>query len=296
MVGQRRFWMRTAAVARLEFVIRRVSRNLGVYEGQAPPESASLESEGFAVLRGVFAAAEVRRCGPRSTRCSPGSPERSRGDRDEFRYEMLNRSAACQGRGRAPADPRGDRAAARRGLPRDREHRVAQSAGVQGRPVALRRRAPRAAARRASRGTTASRTPCSRSPRTCMLRGLRRGRRADHGRARQPPLRAARAVRRRPTRPQLRRPTAGARHRRRRRRRAVRLGRVAPRLPARRAAAAGSSSRCTTAGATSRSGSARPTWRTSSRRRRSPARPTSGHARSSACTTRSSTTAEPISW
>jgi len=41
-------------------VIRRISKNLGIYEGEAPAESRQLELDGYAVLRDVFAPAEVR--------------------------------------------------------------------------------------------------------------------------------------------------------------------------------------------------------------------------------------------
>ena len=115
-----------------------------------------------------------RRSARRSTRSSTRyPPERIREDKVEFRYELLNRSAACQ---EAVAHPRileVDRAAARRGLPRHREHGVAQPARLRRRSVALRRGPAHPAPPRASRGTTASRIRCSRSARTSTSRTAR---------------------------------------------------------------------------------------------------------------------------
>ena len=108
---------------------------------------------------------------PRSTRCSPPTaPERSRTDAAEFRYEMLNRSAAAQAAVGHPAHPRGDRAAARRRLPRHREHRVAQPARVRRRSVALRRGTARPPARRRRVGRPDPVSRCSRSAPTCSCR------------------------------------------------------------------------------------------------------------------------------
>jgi hypothetical protein len=79
-------------------VIRPLLKNLAVLDpAGAPAESAQLERDGYAHLRGVFDAGEVaqlRREIDAVFETLP--PERSRGDKDEFRYEMLNRSAACQ--------------------------------------------------------------------------------------------------------------------------------------------------------------------------------------------------------
>jgi ectoine hydroxylase-related dioxygenase (phytanoyl-CoA dioxygenase family) len=64
---------------------------------QAPPASAQLEREGYAVLRGVLEPARVARLAREIEDAFEAlPPERGRPDRDEFRYEMLNRSAACQ--------------------------------------------------------------------------------------------------------------------------------------------------------------------------------------------------------
>ena len=78
-------------------MIRRVGKNLTVFTGDAPAESAHLERDGCVVLRGVFSADDVQ--GLRSeidAVFEAVPPERVRDDKDEFRYEMLNRSAACQ--------------------------------------------------------------------------------------------------------------------------------------------------------------------------------------------------------
>jgi ectoine hydroxylase-related dioxygenase (phytanoyl-CoA dioxygenase family) len=85
-------------------MIKRVFKNLGVYDGEAPAESVQLEREGWALLPAVFAADEVDAMKSEIEAAFVAHPaERSRGDKDEFRYEMFNRSAACQ---RAIAHPR----------------------------------------------------------------------------------------------------------------------------------------------------------------------------------------------
>jgi hypothetical protein len=79
-------------------VIRRVFKNLAVLDSDAAPDaSAQLERDGYARLQGVFSAAEVARMRDEIDQVfDTFPPERVRGDKDEFRYEMLNRSAACQ--------------------------------------------------------------------------------------------------------------------------------------------------------------------------------------------------------
>jgi hypothetical protein len=79
-------------------VIRRLLKNLAVLDpAGAPAESAQLERDGYAHLRGVFDAGEVAQLRREIDAVFERlPPERSRGDKDEFRYEMLNRSAACQ--------------------------------------------------------------------------------------------------------------------------------------------------------------------------------------------------------
>src|SRR5205823_5750254 len=62
-----------------------------------PDESVQLERDGWTVLREVFTPeelAQMRKEIDHSFVVDP--PERHRDDREEFRYQMLNRSAACQ--------------------------------------------------------------------------------------------------------------------------------------------------------------------------------------------------------
>jgi ectoine hydroxylase-related dioxygenase (phytanoyl-CoA dioxygenase family) len=78
-------------------MIQRILKNLGVYEGDAPSESFALERDGYAVLRGVFQPQEIKQLRYEiDAAFDEYDAERSRTDRAEFRYEMLNRSAACQ--------------------------------------------------------------------------------------------------------------------------------------------------------------------------------------------------------
>src|SRR6185437_12482756 len=85
-------------------VIRRLGKNLTVYKGDAPDGSAELERDGCTVLRGVFTHEEVAELRVEIDGVFDAfPPERVRDDKDEFRYEMLNRSAACQ---RAIGHPR----------------------------------------------------------------------------------------------------------------------------------------------------------------------------------------------
>jgi hypothetical protein len=84
-------------------VIRRLLKNLTVYNGPAPEGSHELERDGFTVMRGVFDADAVNTIiGEIEATFATLPPERNRSDKDQFRYEMLNRSAACQ---RAIAQP-----------------------------------------------------------------------------------------------------------------------------------------------------------------------------------------------
>jgi ectoine hydroxylase-related dioxygenase (phytanoyl-CoA dioxygenase family) len=73
-------------------------KNLAVLDPKGvPPESAQLERDGYAQLSSVFDAAEVAQMRDEIDAVFASStPERVRDDKDEFRYEMLNRSAACQ--------------------------------------------------------------------------------------------------------------------------------------------------------------------------------------------------------
>jgi ectoine hydroxylase-related dioxygenase (phytanoyl-CoA dioxygenase family) len=86
-------------------MIRRVGKNLTVSGDTAVPDaSRELEADGCAVLRAVFTPAEVAELRAEIDAVFASSPpERSRSDSAEFRYEMLNRSAAAQ---RAVGHPR----------------------------------------------------------------------------------------------------------------------------------------------------------------------------------------------
>ena len=85
-------------------MIRRLGKNLTAYKGDAPDGSAELERDGCTVLRGVFTPEEVEELRAEIDGVFDAfPPERVRDDKDEFRYEMLNRSAACQ---RAIGHPR----------------------------------------------------------------------------------------------------------------------------------------------------------------------------------------------
>ena len=85
-------------------MIQRVGKNLAVRTGDAPVASRELETDGCAVLRGVFAPAEVAELRAEIDAVfATTPPERSRTDASEFRYEMLNRSEAAQ---RALGHPR----------------------------------------------------------------------------------------------------------------------------------------------------------------------------------------------
>jgi ectoine hydroxylase-related dioxygenase (phytanoyl-CoA dioxygenase family) len=79
-------------------VIRRLLKNLTLRDSSDAPEaSAQLERDGYAGLRGVFGPTEVAQMRRETDAVFDAfPPERTRGDKDEFRYEMLNRSAACQ--------------------------------------------------------------------------------------------------------------------------------------------------------------------------------------------------------
>src|SRR5437879_5867584 len=85
-------------------MIKRVLKNLGVFDGKPPSESAHLEREGWAFLPWVFDRDEVEEMKAEIEAVFDAvPPERLRPDKDEFRYEMFNRSPACQ---RAIGSPR----------------------------------------------------------------------------------------------------------------------------------------------------------------------------------------------
>ncbi len=78
-------------------MIERLGKNLTVRTGTVPEESTELERDGFAVIRRVFDAAAVAQLRDEIDDVFASCPpERSRSDAEEFRYEMLNRSAGCQ--------------------------------------------------------------------------------------------------------------------------------------------------------------------------------------------------------
>ena len=78
-------------------MIKRVGGNLTVHTGAAPAASVQLERDGYAVLRGILESELVARLAREIEDVFARLPaERGRGDRAEFRYEMLNRAAACQ--------------------------------------------------------------------------------------------------------------------------------------------------------------------------------------------------------
>jgi ectoine hydroxylase-related dioxygenase (phytanoyl-CoA dioxygenase family) len=79
-------------------MIRRLVKNLTLLDStDVAEESIQLERDGYACLRGIFGADEVAAMRREIDAVFDSSgAERSRDDKDEFRYEMLNRSAACQ--------------------------------------------------------------------------------------------------------------------------------------------------------------------------------------------------------
>jgi hypothetical protein len=87
-----------ASTPTFAFVIRRLFKNLGVLDAAvAPQESAQLERDGYVHLHGVLGPddlAQLRAEIDDVFQTCP--PERLREDKVEFRYEMYNRSAACQ--------------------------------------------------------------------------------------------------------------------------------------------------------------------------------------------------------
>jgi ectoine hydroxylase-related dioxygenase (phytanoyl-CoA dioxygenase family) len=78
-------------------VIKRVFKNLGVFTGEVSAASTALERDGYAMIPAVF---DADACSQLRSEIdavfATTDPERSRSDAEEFRYEMLNRSGACQ--------------------------------------------------------------------------------------------------------------------------------------------------------------------------------------------------------
>ena len=78
-------------------MIKRVGKNLSVLTAEVPDESVQLERDGYAVLRDVLTREEIDAIAGEIDEAFVTYPaERGREDKDEFRYEMLNRGAACQ--------------------------------------------------------------------------------------------------------------------------------------------------------------------------------------------------------
>jgi hypothetical protein len=78
-------------------VIRRLGKNLGPSDAPVPAASRELERDGSTVLRGALDPELRDRLDEEIAGVFAAfPPERSRTDADEFRYEMLNRSAAAQ--------------------------------------------------------------------------------------------------------------------------------------------------------------------------------------------------------
>jgi ectoine hydroxylase-related dioxygenase (phytanoyl-CoA dioxygenase family) len=74
-------------------MIRRLGKNLGLSTAAAPEHSVELERDGFTIVRGVLDAQQVTALIAEADRVfAEAPPERNRSDRDEFRYQLLNRS------------------------------------------------------------------------------------------------------------------------------------------------------------------------------------------------------------
>ncbi len=88
-------------------MLERIKGYLRIREDAASDASVQLERDGFAVVRGVLSQAEVAELAADIDRVfdedvADNRAQRPIGGNDMFRYEMLNRSAACQ---RAVAHP-----------------------------------------------------------------------------------------------------------------------------------------------------------------------------------------------
>ena len=78
-------------------MVRRIGKNLGVFDRDMPPASQQLQVDGYTVLSDVLDPDEVAAIGQEILEIFASSDaERGRADRSEFRYEMLNRSARSQ--------------------------------------------------------------------------------------------------------------------------------------------------------------------------------------------------------
>ena len=76
-------------------MVRRIGKNLGVLDREMPPASEQLQRDGYTVLREVLGPNELAALAADVERVFAQPPVDPR-DRDEFRYEMLNRSALAQ--------------------------------------------------------------------------------------------------------------------------------------------------------------------------------------------------------
>ena len=81
-----------------QFVIQRLFKNLGLRDPKGAPDASTyLERDGFVKLTGVLCVDEIAQLrADIDAAFLERDPERQRTDRDEFRYQMLNSSAACQ--------------------------------------------------------------------------------------------------------------------------------------------------------------------------------------------------------
>ena len=78
-------------------MIKRVGKNLSVLTAEVPSGSVQLERDGYTVLRDVLTRDEIDAIAAEIDDAFERYPaERGREDKDEFRYEMLNRGAASQ--------------------------------------------------------------------------------------------------------------------------------------------------------------------------------------------------------
>ena len=78
-------------------MIRRIGKNLGMSLDEVPEQSRQLQTDGYTVVRGVLSPAEVDALSAEILEVFAGfGDERTRADKSEFRYEMINRSPLSQ--------------------------------------------------------------------------------------------------------------------------------------------------------------------------------------------------------
>jgi ectoine hydroxylase-related dioxygenase (phytanoyl-CoA dioxygenase family) len=78
------------------FMIRRWNNNLVLSNAATPDASVELERDGYARIAGVLDVRGIQELTREITEVFETRPGRRPEHRDEFRHEMLNRSAACQ--------------------------------------------------------------------------------------------------------------------------------------------------------------------------------------------------------